>query len=62
VAFSNNGVPIRCTGGSQTLNSAGVATCIISYSVPGTHTITATYLRDANFTGSQSQKLSETVR
>jgi Bacterial Ig-like domain (group 3)/Putative Ig domain len=41
VTFSNNGAAIRCTGGSQTLNAAGVATCTISYTAPGTHTITA---------------------
>jgi hypothetical protein len=62
VAFSNNGAPIRCSGGSQTLNSAGAATCTTSYSAPGTHAMTATYKGDANFTGSQSQTFSETVR
>jgi hypothetical protein len=62
VAFSSNRAPIRCSGGSQTLNSAGTATCTISYSAPGTHAITAAYKGDANFTGSQSQTFSETVR
>jgi hypothetical protein len=61
-AFSDNGAPIRCSGGSQTLNSGGAATCTISYKAPGTHTITATYMGDANFTGSRSQTFSETVR
>jgi hypothetical protein len=62
VAFSGNGAAIRYTGGSQTLNAAGVATCTISSPAPGTRAITATYMGDAQFTGSRSQALSETVR
>jgi hypothetical protein len=62
VTFSDNGAPIRCAGGSQTLDSGGVATCTIPYSASGTHSATATYMGNANFTGSQSQTLSETVR
>jgi hypothetical protein len=34
--------------------SSSTATCTLSYSAVGSHTITATYLADANFTGSTS--------
>jgi hypothetical protein len=62
VAFSDSGAPIRCPGGSQSLNLTGVATCTISYSARGTHSVTATYTGDADFTASHSQTFSETVR
>jgi hypothetical protein len=62
VTFTDNGRPIRCSGVSKTLNSAGVATCTTSYNMRGRRSISATYAGDANFLGSQSRTLSETVR
>jgi hypothetical protein len=61
VAFRNDQAPVRCSGGSQTLSSAGIATCTTSYQTLGTHSVTAAYTGDTNFTGSQSQALRETV-
>jgi Big-like domain-containing protein/VCBS repeat protein len=48
VIFSDNGTPI----GNGTLNNAGVATLNVSSLSAGSHTITATYVGDANFLGS----------
>ena len=62
VAFSDNQTPVQCAGGTQTLNRTGMATCTLTYHARGTHAIIATYRGDANFTGSQSQVLSEKVK
>jgi hypothetical protein len=64
VAFFDGGNPITCTGGNQTLNGSGQATCQVTYSsVSGSpHSITATYGGQANvFYGSMSSALSQVV-
>jgi uncharacterized repeat protein (TIGR01451 family)/CSLREA domain-containing protein len=56
VDFFDNGNPITCTSGSQTLDGTGKATCGTStLSVAGSpHSITATYNGDANFASSNN--------
>ncbi|MGA8416165.1 MAG: Ig-like domain-containing protein [Candidatus Dormiibacterota bacterium] len=60
VAFLDGGVVIAGCG-AKAVTAAGTATCVIAYPGPGTHTITAIYSGDANFTGSTSTALSQTV-
>jgi Bacterial Ig-like domain (group 3) len=52
VAFLDNGTPIATC--SDQASSSGQATCQITYAQNGTHTITASYLGDENFSGSSS--------
>jgi CSLREA domain-containing protein len=52
VAFKDGGNPMSCTGGNQTLNGSAVATCQKTDLTPGSHTITAVYSGDTNFTTS----------
>ena len=60
VAFEDGGVVI--TGcGAKAVAAAGTATCAIAYTGPGTHTITGIYSGDANFTGSTTAVLTQTV-
>lgn len=56
VEFLDNGAPIgSCASQSLTPGaSSSSATCTLSYTTPGTHTITATYTGDPNFAGSSS--------
>lgn len=48
--------------GSSSLNSTGIATFSISTLTVGTHSITATYNGDSNFSGSTSSVLSQVVQ
>ena len=57
VTFKDGGNPITCTGGSQTLNGSGVATCQISTLSIGNHTITADYSGDTNFSANNGTAL-----
>jgi hypothetical protein len=53
VQFLDNGTPISDCAGQEAL--IGVqASCALSYSAPGPHSITVSYPGDANFTGSTS--------
>ena len=52
IEFLDGGQPIG-TCASQSLSNL-TATCTVSYKSPGTHTISALYSGDANFTGSTS--------
>ena len=52
VEFLDGGTPIASCA-SQTLTGGG-ASCQVSYASPGTHSVTAQYLGDPNFTGSAS--------
>jgi CSLREA domain-containing protein len=51
------GSVITCSGGNQTLNGSGVATCQVTYAdtVGSPHTINAYYPGDTNFTSSNSE-------
>ena len=60
VDFQDGGVDIAGCG-AKAVSAAGTATCAIAYSGPGTHTITAIYSGDANFTGSTTAGLTQTV-
>ncbi len=60
VAFADGGTPIPgCTG--QSLNSSGQATCQVTYTAPGSHTITAAYSGDSAYVGSTSAALTQHV-
>jgi len=62
VTFKDGGTPIASCGtaGAVTL-SGGVATCTVTYSTTGSHTITAPYGGDSNYTAAASNSVSETV-
>ncbi len=60
VAFADGGTPINgCTG--QSLNSSGEATCQVTYTSTGSHTITAAYSGDSAYVGSTSAPLTQQV-
>lgn len=60
VAFIDNGSPI--SGCSARPLAGGSTTCAVSYTGPGTHSITAVYGGDSNFAGSISPATSVSVR
>ncbi len=60
VAFEDGGTPIAACSG-QPLTSGNQSTCTVSYSSAATHTITASYAGDTNFTGSTSPAQTVTV-
>jgi Bacterial Ig-like domain (group 3) len=64
VTFLDGGSPISgCTAQPLTAgSSSGTATCTVSYPSTGSHTITATYGGDADFTGSSSPATTATVQ
>jgi hypothetical protein len=47
VAFKDGVATIGCTGGTQTLNGSGIATCQFSNASMADHSITAVYLESA---------------
>ncbi|HXT35745.1 MAG TPA: Ig-like domain repeat protein, partial [Chloroflexota bacterium] len=55
------GPVISCTGGNQTLNASGIATCQTSTLSLGPHTVFAVYGGDGDFTGSTSNGAPVTV-
>jgi hypothetical protein len=61
VVFRDGGTAITCTGGNQTLNGSGVATCQISYASMGAHTITAVYGGDTTYASSTSNAITQRV-
>ncbi len=62
VTFEDGGVAISGCGSSGVVSlSSGVATCTVSYSSAGTHSITAVYSGDSSFGSSASSVLHETV-
>ena len=63
VEYFDNGTPIAaCNAGSgEPLDGTGTAQCTVTYPVSGTHTITATYLGDTDFTGSDGGPLTQVV-
>lgn len=62
VEFDDGGTPIDGCG-SQTVDaSTGKATCQVTYSAAGAHTITASYSGDGNFLGSSSPESGQSER
>jgi hypothetical protein len=64
VTFKDGGSAITCTSGTQTLNASSpdTATCVVSYAAVGSHTISASYGGDTNFTTSTTtSSVTETV-
>jgi hypothetical protein len=64
IAFSDGGSPITgCAARPLTAGSPSpTATCTITYPAAGSHTITATYTGDPNFTGSTSSEATVSVQ
>jgi hypothetical protein len=60
VVFRSGGTPITCSGGTQTL-SAGVATCVTTFSSSGSRSLTAAYAGSAPFAASTSSALNQVV-
>ncbi|HWE10860.1 MAG TPA: Ig-like domain-containing protein [Solirubrobacteraceae bacterium] len=64
VAFLDGGKPISGCAAQPLMagSSSAAATCTLSYPSAGSHTITATYGGDGNFTGSSAPAATVTVR
>jgi hypothetical protein len=60
VTFTDNGIPI--TGCVAVTASAGLATCTVSYLLPGTHSIIATFNGGADDLASTAPALTEAVQ
>jgi hypothetical protein len=60
VAFQDGGVVIAVCA-AKAVAVIGTATCAIAYAGPGTHTITAIYSGDANFTASTASAVTQTI-
>ncbi len=60
VAFTDAGATIAGCG-SVPVDTTGTATCRVTYSSVGTHTITAAYSGDATFAASTSSSLTQQV-
>ena len=52
VAFTDSGATITGCGAQSVDTTTGKATCQVTYASPGSHSITATYGGDNNFSGS----------
>jgi alpha-tubulin suppressor-like RCC1 family protein len=63
VTFSDTVAGLACSGGNTQTLVAGSATCTTSFSAAGSHTISASYVGDANFnaTGGSSTSTSKAV-
>ena len=61
VVFKDGTTTITCTGGNQTLNSSGVATCQVTYGSAAVHSISAVYAGDNNYSTSTSATLTQRV-
>lgn len=61
VAFNDGASPLNCTGGSQTLNGSGVATCQVPFGAAGTKSIVAAYAGSSNYLASSSPGVSQVV-
>ena len=63
IEFLDGGTPIAACGGATgvAVNGSGTATCAAAYAAPGSHTITATYLGDVNYTGSTATAVTQVV-
>jgi hypothetical protein len=59
VGFADNGLTI--SGCGSTTLSAGNATCTVTYSMAGSHSIVATYMGDSNYLNSTSATLKQVV-
>lgn len=53
VTFQDGGTNLTCAGGNQTV-SGGSATCVVSFSTEGKHSLTAIYNPGTGFSGSNS--------
>lgn len=60
VTFKDGASTISCGAGSQTFNGT-TATCTVTYSSSGTHTMTAVYSGDSTYGGSTSNTVTQTV-
>ena len=62
VAFMDNGSPISSCPAQRLTTGSSTATCAVSYSGGGAHSITAVYGGDASFSGSTSPQVTVTVQ
>ena len=60
VTFKDGASTISCGSGSQAFDGT-TATCVVTYASAGSHSVTAVFGGDANYGGSTSSALSETV-
>ncbi len=62
VTFKDGGVAIATCGTSGTVTlSSGVATCTVTYTTAGSHSITAAYSGDSNYTAAAGNTVSQSV-
>jgi YVTN family beta-propeller protein len=61
VTFSDNGMPLTCSGGNQMV-SVGQATCQSAFGTSGLHSLTAAYSGDSSFAASTSAPLEQVVK
>ncbi len=61
VRFALDGTTIESCG-QQALDASSTATCSVNYDAAGTHTMSASYGGDANFSGSDSVALTESAQ
>lgn len=61
VAFTDGGTAISGCEAVPVSTSNGDATCTVTYDAVGTHQVMATYSGDANFAGSRSSQVTESI-
>jgi hypothetical protein len=61
VTFKDGASTISCSGGAQTLNGSGIATCQVTYASASLHNISAVYSGDSNYSTSTSATLTQRV-
>jgi len=61
VSFTDAGSPIAGCGSVAVDTTTGEASCMVTYSAPGSHSIKASYTGDVNYSGSRSLTMTQVV-
>ena len=61
VTFKDGTNTISCSGGDQTVNGSGQATCTVTFGTQGNHVLTAVYSGSGSYAGSTSSPLNQFV-